>query len=86
LNDDVIVLLTGIRIFLEEFISTAGVRELSAHVLIGVDYSARVIPLFVEFVHAKINSSQNRIQSRQILRSRWLRQRSGRERCATKGL
>jgi hypothetical protein len=65
LNDDVIVLLTGIRIFFEGFISTAGMRELSAHFRLDVDYSAHVILLFAEFVSREINSSQNRIQSRQ---------------------
>jgi hypothetical protein len=36
--------LTGIRIFFEGFISTAGMRELSAHFRLDVDYSAHVIP------------------------------------------
>jgi len=65
LNDDVIVRLTGIRIFLEEFISTAGMRELSAHFCLGVDYSARVILFIRGICSREINASQNRIQSRQ---------------------
>jgi hypothetical protein len=59
-------LLTGISIFVEDFILVACKRELSAHFRFGVDYSPRRFFLFIrENLSREINSSQNSIQSRQ---------------------
>jgi len=61
--------LTGISIFVEEFILAVNTPELCAHFCFGVEYSARQIFFIRRNFSREINSSQNSIQSRQYCAS-----------------